>query len=160
MTAICGGGTSSAKSGFGEFVYVAPAAIGALLTNIPTVWAVGLAGFIGSLTFRLATFCTTDPPAVPVFTAQDVADLLNPYNPFTYNTAQSKFQDLVGAYMWYQLCKCDSVATPAAPVPPNEPTGMPSINPPAVAPSYPTGQMCNSYSWAERSYVGSGVTSI
>lgn len=149
MTAVCGGGTSSAQAGFGEFVYVAPAAIGALLNNIPTAWAVGLAGFIGSMTFRLATFCTTDPPAVPTFTAQDVVDLLNPYNPFTYNTAQSKFQDLVGAFMWPRLCKCDSGAAPTAPTPPAAPTGMPSINPPAVGPAYPTGLPCDQAAYSD-----------
>lgn len=119
-----------------------PSMVGALLNNIPTLWAVPLAGFIGAVTYNLSTFCASDPPAVPSFTAQDVVDLLNPYNPITYGAAQDKFQDLVGAYAWYQVCKCDSVATPSPPSPPSAPTNMPAINPPSVAPGYPTGQPC------------------
>lgn len=122
-----------------------PSMVGALLNNIPTLWAVPLAGFIGAVTYNLSTFCASDPPAVPSFTAQDVVDLLNPYNPVTYGAAQDKFQDLVGAYAWYQVCKCDSVATPSPPSPPSAPTNMPSINPIGVGPSYPTGQPCASF---------------
>jgi len=124
-----------------------PSMVGALLNNIPTLWAVPLAGFIGAVTYNLSTFCASDPPAVPTFTAQDVIDLLNPYNPIPYSDAQEKFQQLVGAYAWYQVCKCDSVATPAPPTPPSAPTGMPSINPPSVAPSYPTGQPCSTFEY-------------
>ena len=156
MTALCGGGTSSARPEFGEFVYVAPAALGAFLNNIPTPWAVALAGFIGSMTFRLATFCTSDPPAVPSFTAADVAALINPYDPFTYNNAQSKFQNLIGAYMWHQLCRCDNGTVPSLPNPPAEPTGMPDLNPPAVAPSYPNSLPCDTYDDGVRSFTSTG----
>jgi hypothetical protein len=142
VTAICGGGTSSAQAGFGEAIYVTPAAIGAFLNNIPTAWAVPLAAYIGAMTFRLSTFCTTDPPAVPTITAADIVALLNPYNPIPYGDAQQKLQDLVGAFMWYQLCKCDSVSTPAAPTPPAAPTNIPTINPVLVGPSYPTSIPC------------------
>lgn len=142
MTAICGGGTSSAQSGYGEALYMVPSMVAALLNNIPTLWAVPLAGFIGAVTYELSSFCATDPPAVPTFTASDVVDLLNPYRPAEFLDAQQKFQDLVGAYAWYQVCKCDTVSTPAPPTAPAAPTGMPSINPPSVAPGYPTGQAC------------------
>jgi hypothetical protein len=131
-----------------------PSMVGALLNNIPTLWAVPLAGFIGAVTYELSTFCASDPPSVPSFTAQDVIDILNPYNPITYGPAQDKFQQLVGAYAWYQVCKCDTVSTPAPPSPPSAPSGMPSINPPAVAPSYPTGQACASYDFGSVHFTG------
>lgn len=156
MTALCGGGTSSAQPQFGEVVYVAPAALGAFLNNIPTPWAVALAGYIGRVTFSLATFCTNDPPALPTFTAQDVIDLINPYNPFAYNAAQSKFQDLVGAFMWHDLCRCDSGAIPTVPTPPAAPTGMPNINPPGVGPTYPTGQPCNTFDFGDITFTATG----
>lgn len=143
MTVLCGGGTSSARPEFGEVVYVLPQALGAFLNKIPTLWAVGAAGYIGKITFNLATFCQTDPPAVPTFTAQDVVDIFNPYNPFTYTNAQQKFQDLVGAFMWHDLCKCDNGTVPTLPTPPAEPTGAPDVNPPQVGPTYPTGQACS-----------------
>lgn len=142
MTAICGGGTSSAQPGFAEALFVTPAAIAALLNNVPTLWAVPLAGYIGSITYHLSSFCATDPPAIPTFTPADGIALFNPFDPVAFTTAQEKFQALVGAYMWYQVCQCDSVATPAPPTPPAEPTGFPQVNPPSVAPSYPVGVPC------------------
>lgn len=156
MTTICGGGTSSAQPGYGEAVYMVPSMVGALLNNIPTAWAVPLAGFIGAVTYNLSNFCANDPPAVPTFTAQDVIDLLNPYNPIAYGAAQDKFQDLVGAYTWYQVCKCDSVSTPSPPSPPPAPSGMPSVNPIGVGPSYPTGQPCASFQVAFQLTSGGG----
>lgn len=114
--------------------------VAALLNNIPTPWAVALAGYIGAVTYQLSTFCTTDPPAVPTITAVDVLDLLNVYNPVTNPAAGAKFQQLIGAYLWYQVCECTSVTTPAPPAAPAAPTGMPAINPPIVAP--PTSSTC------------------
>lgn len=147
MTVVCGGGTSSAQAGFGDFIYMAPAAVGALLNNIPTVWAVPLAAYIGHVEYELVTFCQTDPPPVPTFTAADVAALFNPFVLTEFLDARNKLRQLVGAYLWYQVCKCDSVTTPAPPTPPTAPPGMPSINPPAVSPSYPTGQACSTFDY-------------
>lgn len=146
MTVVCGGGTSSAVPGFGDAIFMAPAAVGALLNNVPTIWAVPLAAYVGHVEYELSTFCSNDPPAIPTITAADVVALLNPYNPFAFNDAQSKLQQLVGAYLWYQVCKCDTVATPAPPTPPAAPTGLPNINPPAVSPPYPSGTPCANYS--------------
>lgn len=127
MTTLCGGGTSSSKPGFGSTLVFTTASIAALLNNIPTAWAVPLAGYIGLISYDLSNFCSTDPPAVPTITAADVIALLNPFNPLSYDAAQSKFQDLVGAYAWHLACQCDSVATPAPPTPPADP-GV-SVNP-------------------------------
>jgi hypothetical protein len=126
---VCGGGTSSAKSGFAQSLYVGPSMIAALLNNIPTIWAIPLAGYIGAITYELSTFCSTDPPPVPTITALDVASILNVYNPVLNVPAAEKFQQLVGAYLWYEVCQCDTVATPAPPTPPAAPTAMPDINP-------------------------------
>lgn len=129
MTLVCGGGTSSAKPAFAQSLYVGPSMIAALLNNIPTIWAVPLAGYIGAVTYELSTFCLTDPPPVPTITASDVFALLHPFDPVAHFAASEKFQQLIGAYLWYDVCQCDSVATPAPPTPPAEPTGMPDINP-------------------------------
>lgn len=108
--------------------------IGMLLNNIPTIWAVPLAGYIAAKTYDLSSFCSVDPPAVPTITAVDVLNLLNVYNPVLNLPAAEKFQQLVGAYLWYDVCQCDSVATPAPPAAPAEPMGMPDINPPINPP--------------------------
>lgn len=138
-----------------------PSAIAALLNNIPTVWAVPLAAYIGYLTYDLSTFCATDPPALPTFSAQDVLDLLNVFNPVVNIPAASKFQDLIGAYLWHEVCQCDSVATPAAPAPPAAPTGMPALNPPNVSPPYasPSGNVCATYAFNQTiAYPSGGAT--
>lgn len=132
MTVICGGGTSSFKPIFAPAVYVAPATLGSLLNNVPVAWAVPLAAYLGAKTYDLATFCTIDPPADPGFTALDAIALLNVYNPVAFGPAAAKLQQLIDRFAWYQFCKCDSVATPAAPAPPAAPAGLPVINPTSV----------------------------
>jgi len=132
MTALCGGGTSSNRPEFGDAIYMGPAAIAALLNNIPVLWAVPLAAFIGHVTYNLVQFCSTDPPAVPTFSAQDAVDMFNVFDPVANIPAAAKFQDLIGAYLWHQVCQCDTTATPLPPTPPAAPTGMPAINPPQL----------------------------
>ena len=142
MTARCHGATSSAKAGLGATVYIGPAAIGALFNNAPTAWAVPIAGFIGAVTYELATFCTADPPAVPTFSASDIEAILNPMDLIPFGQAVNKFRDLIGALTWDDLCKCDDGSAPITVTGPSVPTGAPTINPPGVGPSYPTGTAC------------------
>lgn len=142
MTAVCGGGTSSEKTGFGATLALSAPAIAALLNNIPTAWAAPLAGYIGLVTYELVTYCASDPPAVPTITAADVAALFTFLDPIGHTAAVAKFEQLIGAFLWFDVCKCDSGATPTIPSPPAAPTGMPSINPPAIGPAYPTGSVC------------------
>lgn len=142
MTAVCGGGTSSSRLGFGASVALTVPAIGALLNNIPTVWAVPFAAYLGLINYDLNQFCSADPPAVPNITAADAAALLTFLDPIGHTAALAKFQQLVGAYAWYQMCECDSVATPAPPAAPAPPAGLPQINPPQVGPPRPTGAPC------------------
>jgi hypothetical protein len=145
MTARCGGGTSSGRPLYGRFVYMGPAQIGAALNNIPTPWAVAFAGVLGSITYDLTTFCTTDPPADPGMTAEDWVALLNPYTLTDSVLARSKFRDWIGHYLWDQLCQCDSGLVPTPYPPPPAPTNLPVLNPPSVAPAYPIGQPCANY---------------
>lgn len=130
MTAVCSGNPSVAKPAFAASVFIGPAAIGGLLNNIPTPWAVGLGALIGGVTYELTTFCTSDPPAVPTLTAADALALLNPIDPKAKSDAVLKVEQLIGAYAWYQLCDCTVVATPSPPSAPSKPTGWPDINPP------------------------------
>lgn len=135
MTAICGGGASQAKSGFASSIALSASGIAALLNNIPTPWAVPLAGYLGLITYNLSEFCPADPPAVPTITAADIAAALNPFNPVPFEAATAKFQQLVGAYAWYYFCECSSTTTPLPPTAPVAPTGAPTVNPPAIPPS-------------------------
>lgn len=141
MTALCSGGPSGPKPAFGQFIYVGPAALGALLNNVPTPWAVAFAAAIGAITYDLSVYCTTDPPATPTLTAQDFFDLIQiaPLTP-AYIVAQQKLQTWVASLVWWQFCQCTSVTTPAPPTPPSAPSGLPQVNPttgPFVSPATP-----------------------
>lgn len=174
MTAICSGGTSSARPGFGASVALTVPAIAGLLNNIPTPWAVGFAAYLGLIAYDLNTFCTVDPPAVPTITAADALALLTFLDPIGHAQAVAKFEQLVGAYAWYQLCQCDSVATPAPPTPPGAPVGLPNIDPPALGPPRPPADPCQTFvqgAWFNvdpgltqhtgvQSFLGLGVTSV
>jgi len=52
MTALCGGGASR-RRGSAIVQYVGPAALGAMLNNIPTPWAVAFAAYVGLITYDL-----------------------------------------------------------------------------------------------------------
>lgn len=140
MTAICtGGGPSEARPGFGISVSMSVAGVAALLNNIPTRYAVVLAGLIGGVNYELSEFCSHDPPAVPDITAGDVESLLSfQRDPFAAAAAGQKFQQLVGAFAWYQFCKCTSGPTPAAPAAPPTPVGLPTIDPISIVPPLAT----------------------
>lgn len=159
MTAFCSGHPAQAKAGFGAFVYMGPAALGAMLNNIPVAWAVPLAAYLGAITYDLATFCTGEPPTMPTITAADVFNLIAIENPVGHAAAVAKFTDLIGAYAWNSFCECTVVATPAAPAAPAAPTGLPNINPtlPGVpVPSRP----CATFQSDQRSISSSTATSI
>lgn len=129
MTVLCGG-PSQAKKGIDRYVYMTSSTAGALLNNIPTKWAVPLAAFLGSATYDMTQFCTTDPPAMPTITALDAVNILTSIsNPLTGLASLQKITDLVKIYLWYQACECASVATPAAPSPPSQPTDWPAFDP-------------------------------
>jgi len=148
MTAACGGGTSAPLPDFNRAIYIAPSMVAALLNNIPTPWAVALAGAIGALTFEGATFCTVDPPAIPTFTAADTENMLHPEDIANFLPSLGKFKDLVGHYLWYQVCQCTSGTMGTPGTPPAAPSGGVNFNPPAVAPFTPSGQSCATHTYS------------
>lgn len=139
MTVVCGGGASTFKAEWGQAAYVTPAALAAMLNNVPVTWAVPLAAYLAAKTYDLTTFCTVDPPADPGFTALDALAVLNVANPIVFTPAATKLQQLIDRFAWYQMCKCVSIATPAPPAPPAAPANLVNVAPP-IAP--PTVQPC------------------
>jgi hypothetical protein len=158
MTARCLGATSSNRPEFGRFIYMAPAQVGALLNNIPTPWAVYFAGTIGSITYDLSTFCSTDPPDDPGMGLTDWVALMNPGTLEASITAQSKFRQWLGHYLWDHFCKCDDGTTPTPYTPPTAPTGLPPINDPGTAPTYPTGTACQTFTHSGVAHNGDANT--
>jgi hypothetical protein len=138
---ICAPGTSQQKPGVGPIIAIGASTIAAMLNNIPTIWAVPLAGFLGFITYDLSTMCSEDPPALPTITSDDALALLNPYEPLPYIAALDKFRQLVQVYAWYEFCECVGATTPAPPTPPSAPSGWPTFDPPSIP------RPINTYCW-------------
>lgn len=136
MTATCPGTTSSARAGFAAAQYISPAALGALLNNIPVTYAVPLAALIGALTFDLSTFCPGEQPALPVMTGADALALLDPQDLAAFAAAVSKWRDFAGHWLWPIMCQCDTGPQPAPSAPPAKPADWPDIDNSAVAPCW------------------------
>lgn len=136
MTALCGGGTSSAQPGFGASVVLTASSLAAFLTAVPLPWAAALAGYLGLVSYDLTTFCMTDPPTYVVPDASDALALLTLDDYAAHLAAVTKFENFFANFLWPQFCKCDSGPQPSPPTPPAEPTGFPSINPPSLAPCW------------------------
>lgn len=117
MTALCGGGSSSPRSGVSPAIILTGTAIEAFLTPlIDPIAATLIAGVISaSLVVDTNDYCAHDPPSDPGIVAQDLVDLVNYGDPAAMYAATQKFQQWFGSRYWYQICECDSVATPAPP---------------------------------------------
>lgn len=133
MTAVCGGGTSSPKSGFQDPVFFTTTAIGAFFNAIPSPWLFDFASYLAPQQIDPAQFCSVDPPADPGITALDLAQLLM-VGSIQQLPAALKVAQLFRRYLWYEICQCDSGPQPTPPAAPTEPAGAPNVNPPVAPP--------------------------
>jgi len=126
MTALCGGGTSSPKAGVAEAIVYGAGAIATLLEKRGNIWAAALAPLLGVLSYDAITLCSSDPPAIPTFSAADANAVLklNDFNAFT--AAVSKFSDLIANNLWFDICQCNAGAQPAPTAPVAPPAGLPN----------------------------------
>lgn len=128
MTALCGGGASTAKPGLENNVTLTGTAVAAALTVAGFSEAAAILGaLIGGLNFELNTFCAIDPPADPVLTASDIANAINFSSPELSIPAVIKIKTWFESQYWYDVCQCSTTNTPAPPAPSN-PGGI-SVNP-------------------------------
>jgi hypothetical protein len=158
VTALCGGGTSGPQPGVAEAIIYGAGAIATLLEKRGALWAAALAPLLGVLSYDAISLCSTDPPAIPSFTAADANAVLNltDFNAFT--VAVGKFKDMIANYLWNEICTCTSgpnpAPSPAVPAPPGLPNTTTVIS--GTGPSLP----CDDQIGPERS-IGTygGVTS-
>lgn len=139
MTALCGGGASHAKSGAGTTILYTASAIAQLLESYKLGWLARLASFLTVASYVADTMCASDPPAMPVFTAQDAQAMLNlsPWEDFL--VAVGKVDDVVKHLAWYQFCECNAGnVSPVAPVVPVSPTDVTLV--PTATGNAPCGQ--------------------
>ena len=132
MTVVCGGGASQAQPARTNIVVLSSLAISSYLNNRGMAWAYAIAPAIGTLVFDLPSFCAADPPAIPTVTAADIAGWFNPLNPQGAAQLRQTMGDLVGAFLWYDLCECVSGPQPTPPAAVATPAGQ-TINPPDLS---------------------------
>lgn len=132
MTAVCSGGPSAARAGVASSVVVDQAYIQSILPS-GLAWAYPYLPFMHGLEIGdVATFCTLDPPTWTVPNAADIFNFLVGGPIGSVALVNQFLQDVTRAYIWYQLCECTTVSTPAPPAAPSAPSGLPAVNPPAV----------------------------
>lgn len=129
---ICSSGISREKAGLATSIVVdqayvqhlLPAGLAWIYPYLP--WMHGLEiGDVGA-------FCAIDPPTWTVPTGPQIFDFITGGNFANANLVQQFIQDVTRAYLWYNLCECASVTTPAAPTAPTAPSNLPAVNPPTV----------------------------
>lgn len=131
MTAKCGGGASRKKNISPAVLFLSGETLTALVTStlgLPAVW-VSLLSFAAAQSIDLGPFCTGDPPAMPTFSALEIADIINPLG-ITSAPTLAKVGDLVEIAAWYAFCECVSGSPPTPTPPPTYPPTAPTINPP------------------------------
>jgi hypothetical protein len=130
VTALCtANGPSGIRPGVQPIQNFAAGAISDLLYTNGMGWAASLAAGVGILSFDLATFCATDPPAVPNVDASRIADYFNPLNPTGAAELRADMGALIGHYLWFQTCVCTTGPQPTPPAPVAQPTGYQTDNP-------------------------------
>lgn len=129
MTICTGGAVSQQKAGTSRYIYMGGAALGALLNNIPTAWAVPFAALLAAATYDMQTICNADPPGYPTFTSTDLLTLTSPTLAQFHPESQQKFSDLITTALWYLFCECSSGTQPTPPAGPAAPADVPSITP-------------------------------
>lgn len=133
MTALCGGGSSSPSIGAAAVVTYSSGLIAIVLERYSLGWLQPVIPLLGLPPLILNTFCSTDPPAVPTFTAAETQALLGLQFGANFDSGLAKFRDLVLHAIWLEVCVCD-VGTPTPLTPPTPPAGTPIIQlPPAPA---------------------------
>lgn len=137
MTAICGGGTSGPKAGVVETVIFTSASIASILNNKGGAWATLVAPMLGVIAYQAEQKCLTDPPADPGMTGADYQALLNVTDWAAFSTALGKLATLAEIAIWYEVCECKTITTPAAPTAPFEqPEDVGVASPVGAGPCY------------------------
>lgn len=125
MTALCGGGTSAPKVGVAAVVDYTAGLLALKLVAYGLDWLVPVIPLLDLAPLVLNSFCASDPPTMPVFTANQVNALLNLQilSP-DFQTGLSNFSALLQNVLWVDACRCTS-GTLTPPAAPAQPAGTP-----------------------------------
>ena len=133
MTTLCGGGTSAPKAGYASVVDFSAGLLAQFLITRGLRWFIPALPVVALPTQELATFCATDPPAVPTFTTAETTAMLTLSFGSDFDSGISKLRDLLLHIAWYEVCECTSGSLTAFPTI-TPPTDTPIFQPP-VSPS-------------------------
>lgn len=134
MTALCGGGTSGPKLGAAAVVDYSSGLIAEALAALETGWLIPVIPLLVIPPLVLVSFCSSDPPPVPVFTQAEVNALLQLTLGADFDSGLSKAKDWVLNTIWNDACQCTS-GTYTPPTPPAQPSGSITV----VQPNGPSG---------------------
>lgn len=138
MTTVCSGGPSAARAGVDASIVVDQAYIQSLLPS-GLAWAYPYLPYMHGLEIGdVGAFCAVDPPTWSVPTATEIFNFIAGGPISSYLVVNQFLQDVTKAYLWYSLCECTTVTTPAPPAAPSAPADLPAINPPDVVTLPPT----------------------
>jgi hypothetical protein len=136
VTTLCGGGTSAPKAGLPSVVDYAVSTIAELLIFRGVRWPIFALPLIDMGPLTLASFCATDPPALPAFTSDETDAVLQLRFGTDFDSGIAKFKDLVLYTLWYEACECTSGSLTTY-VQPTIPSGTPEYQPPVPLASTP-----------------------
>lgn len=134
---ICSSGVSAPKPGVATSIVVDQAYIQSILPPA-LAWLYPYLPFMHGLQIGdVPTFCSVDPPTWTVPSGGDIYAFVTGGPIGQVQTVTQFLQDITRAYLWYGLCECSSVATPAPPSAPAAPSDLPAVNPPGIVGSQP-----------------------
>jgi len=136
MTALCGGGTSGPKPGFPSVVDYSVSLIAEILAARGMKWIIPILPLINVNAISVATFCASDPPALPTVTTAEAEAVLGLQFGTDFDNGIAKFRDIILRTIWYDLCDCTSGSLTTY-APPTIPTDTPIYQPPVPAPVTP-----------------------
>lgn len=128
MANPCAPNASQPNPAYTDNVIFSSLAIASYLNNKGMTWAYAIAPALGTLTYELPSFCVADPPVIPTPTAADVLGWFNPLNPQGAAQLRQVMGDLVGGFLWFDLCNCAAGPQPTPPAAVAAPTGL-TLNP-------------------------------
>src|SRR5689334_23322836 len=119
---VCSSGVSQPKAGVVDTLIYAAGAV-SLVTIPPSYkWLIPIVPLLGNVAYHTPDFCAADPPAQPTFTSAEYNAFLTLSFDANYWSFLSKVKDAVGNLVWYSICECASVVTPAQPALPAPPS--------------------------------------
>jgi len=141
---ICSTGISALKSGMPHSVVVDAAYVQSLLPPA-LAWLYPYLPFMHGLQIGDAdAFCSIDPPNWTLPSSADIYQFLTGGSLAQVQAVNQFLVNITGYYLWFGLCECTSVTTPAPGSPPAAPSGLPAVNPTGLV--VPPGAPCSTFS--------------